>query len=244
MAPQAAPCAEIDIAHWSRAAVWTIEEATALSLGIDPRFARWLAVGSHSATSPFAQRYLARRDLLLRAKMVGAVSDPDYPTRFLVWLKRVDLGVSDELWTETHTWSPRARPGSDRSPSAAETVDGQQRLLAYDVGLADAHDAVRADLERQCAAQRDKIKELELKLARIRKLNRSSDPKVIDSLRKLVIGMACGRYKFDAAKLRSNATPQICNDLEKLQIPLDDQTVLARFREAWELLPGGRPMGE
>lgn len=29
------PCAEIDIAHWSRAAVWTVEEATALSLGKD-----------------------------------------------------------------------------------------------------------------------------------------------------------------------------------------------------------------
>ena len=237
------PGAEIEIAHWSRAAVWTLEEATALSLGKDPRVARWLVVRSHWATSPFAQRYIARRDLLLRAKMIGAVSDPDYPTRFLVWLKKADLGVSDELWTETHTWSPRPRPGN-RPPSAGEPVGSQQRLPAYDVGLADAHDAVGADLERQCAAQRDRIKELELELAAAQKLKRSSDPKVVDSLRKLVIGMACGRYKFDASKPRNDATGRICTDLTKLGISLDDETVLARLRECWELLPARQPLGE
>jgi hypothetical protein len=77
------PCADMNIAHWARAPIWTLDEATALSLGKDPRWVNWQVVGPHTRESAFAEAYGLRRDLLLRAKSVGELDDPDQPTRFL-----------------------------------------------------------------------------------------------------------------------------------------------------------------
>jgi hypothetical protein len=231
------PCAAMNIAHWARAPIWTLDEATALSLGKDPRWVNWQVVGPHMGESPFAEAYGLRRDLLMRAKAVGELNDPDHPTRFLFWLKRASLPLSDELWAETHTWSSRPPSRRDRSPPAAPPTEGQQPSAPQDRGLADDRDDVIAELERQHIVDCHRIKELEQKLAAAQKLKRQSNPKVMESLRKLAIGMATKHYRIDPANPRNTATRRIRDDLALVGISLDDQTILNRLREAAELLP-------
>ena len=60
------------------------------------------------------------------------------------------------------------------------------------------------------------------------------------SLFKLVIGMAVNGYKYDPAAQRNNATKEICDDLEKLGIALDEDTVRKFLREAGKMLPGDK----
>ena len=58
-----------------------------------------------------------------------------------------------------------------------------------------------------------------------------------DTLMKLIIGMAVSRYKYDPRANRNEATSAIADDLAKLGIPLDPDTVLKWLREAAEYLP-------
>jgi hypothetical protein len=81
------------------------------------------------------------------------------------------------------------------------------------------------------------VERLEKKIEFLQGQKRQSNPRVIESLQKLVIGMACAGYRFDPSRGRNSATSDIRSDLDKLGIHLDDETILARLREAAELLP-------
>src|SRR5262249_55414209 len=62
------PNAAAEITHWSRTPYWSLDEATALSFGKEPRVVNWDSVKSFTAASPFAQKYDRLRDLILRAQ--------------------------------------------------------------------------------------------------------------------------------------------------------------------------------
>ena len=53
----------------------------------------------------------------------------------------------------------------------------------------------------------------------------------------LLIGMAVSRYKYDPRASRNEATSAIADDLAKLGIPLDSDTVRKWLREAADYLP-------
>lgn len=57
------------------------------------------------------------------------------------------------------------------------------------------------------------------------------------SLQKMVIGMATGRYRFDRRAVRNKATREIADDLLRAGVPLDEETILTHLRQATELLP-------
>jgi len=90
------------------------------------------------------------------------------------------------------------------------------------------------DRSRELASENESLKQ---RLDTAQKQKRQSNPRVIESLQKLVIGMARAGYRFDPARPRNPATADIGSDLDKLGIHLDDETILARLREAAELLP-------
>ncbi len=58
------PDAMADYGYWGRMPLWKIEEATALSLGRDPRRVNSRSVDSYKAISAFAKRYHQLKDLL------------------------------------------------------------------------------------------------------------------------------------------------------------------------------------
>lgn len=58
-----------------------------------------------------------------------------------------------------------------------------------------------------------------------------------ESLLKLVIGMATGRYHFNRRLVRSRATKEIADDLLVAGLSLDEATILKFLRRAGALLP-------
>ena len=69
------------------------------------------------------------------------------------------------------------------------------------------------------------------------KLSDDPRPRERESMLKLIIGMAVAGYRFDPKLKRSDSVPEIVNDLEKLGVPLDPDTVRKYLREGAELLP-------
>ena len=91
------PSAAAEITHWSRTSYWSLDEATALSLGKEPRVVDWDNVKSFTAASPFARKYERLRDLILRAQAVEQLNDPVLPGFYIAWAKRNEIAVPADL---------------------------------------------------------------------------------------------------------------------------------------------------
>lgn len=57
------------------------------------------------------------------------------------------------------------------------------------------------------------------------------------SMLKLIAAMACEQYGFDPDARRSQAVPNLRQDLDMVGLPLDDKTIRKWLREACELVP-------
>ena len=62
------------------------------------------------------------------------------------------------------------------------------------------------------------------------------NPKAVTSLLKMVIAMAMEGYRYDPLSLRSQIPSEIVNDVEKLGLSIDADTVRKWLREGTELL--------
>ena len=83
-----------NIAFWSRAPYWTIEEATALSFGFEPRVVNRASISNYE--HPFVKNYRERLDLARRAQKVGDLFDVNRPEAYLAWAETVGI----EFWAE------------------------------------------------------------------------------------------------------------------------------------------------
>jgi hypothetical protein len=63
-------------------------------------------------------------------------------------------------------------------------------------------------------------------------------------LLKLIIGIAVAGYNYDPKAKRNDATKDIADDLVRLDIPLDPDTVRKWLREAAQHLPHDRGANE
>jgi hypothetical protein len=109
---------------------------------------------------------------------------------------------------------------------AHENVFGQSVLA----------NGVIANLSDLCDRLREQVGSLENRLKAKKSPVSSGETKVLESLRKLVISMAWGAYRFNPYLSRNAATADIRQDLELLGLKLDDETMLTHFREAVEVL--------
>ncbi len=91
------PSADVDVEHWARMSLWTLDEAAALSLGKDPRRVSWENVRSLVQVSPFAAGYMARHEILTRAKLAGQLWDSTIPGVFIAWAERMRVSVHAPL---------------------------------------------------------------------------------------------------------------------------------------------------
>lgn len=91
------PNANADFKHWSKAAQWTLDEATALSFGKAPEVVKWASVKDLVNLSPFATQYAKVLDLAQRAKEQQQLHDPVLPGLFLAWAKRNEFDYPPEL---------------------------------------------------------------------------------------------------------------------------------------------------
>ncbi len=223
------PTANADFDHWSKAAYWTLDEAVALAFGREPRVVNWDTIKAHVQISGFAGSYSALRDLTLRAQAAQQLYDPVIPGFFLGWAKRNDIAYPPEL--EAKVVERGNHVGDWRS-----LYDDLKRVTDE-----------QAEALKRIILQRDQtITELGIerdgllaRLAEDEKLTRTESlgGKERESALKLIIGMAVAGYSYNPRAKRNDATADIVDDLDRLGIHLDSDTVRKWLKEGRALLP-------
>jgi hypothetical protein len=227
------PHANADFQHWSKAAHWTLDEAIALSFGKAPEIVNWEKIKPLVHVSPFAFQYQRRRDLILRALKWDQLFDPVLPGFFLAWAKRTDLAFPPEL----------------ESTVAARGIQVADWKKLYD----DLKVAMDENHQRWRQVVAEKNATIEKLLGRINEIQQPSPGAAIapphserekaagarelESLMKLVIGMAIGAYGYDPKASRSKQTSEIAEDLTRAGVALDADTVRKWLKLAAEHLP-------
>jgi hypothetical protein len=87
------PHAAANSSYWGKMALWTLDEAIALSLGKNPNAVNWSSVNGDGdryiiealRNSPFRGEYARRRELANRAEAAHELRDPIKPEAFLTW---------------------------------------------------------------------------------------------------------------------------------------------------------------
>ncbi len=219
-----------DANHWSRAAFWSLDEATALSFGKEPRLVKWENVKEYTEASPFAHKYEQLRDLVLRAQQAGQLTDPTPPGFYIAWAKRNDVGFPVDLEAAVvarggliKDWKSKY----DELSSLYDALSSQSDKLVQQV---------QTDKEIKKNLQ-ERIAELEATLAAAPKPDLGLHGKERESVLRLIIGLAVGGYGYDPAASRSKVVTDITSDLTEAGVELSDDTVRKWLKEAAELLP-------
>ena len=89
--------ADADLSHWSKAALWSLDEAIALSLGKAPELVKWGTVKLYVQLSPFALKYSRLSELASRAQHCQELSNPVRPKDFIAWARRNEIDFPEEL---------------------------------------------------------------------------------------------------------------------------------------------------
>jgi hypothetical protein len=85
------------------------------------------------------------------------------------------------------------------------------------------------------------VDELRKQLEQYKTANRDPHPREFRSLQIIVVGMASGRYGFNPNADRNLATKAIVDDVERLGLLIDKDTVLTHVRRAYHDLDLGLP---
>lgn len=94
-----------DLKFWAKMAIWTLDEAVALSLGKDPAKVNNSTMSKSGERyvpvvwlqSEFPKEYARRAELVHRAKVAGILTDQISPERFVRWAVDVFDNMPDEL---------------------------------------------------------------------------------------------------------------------------------------------------
>ena len=201
------PSAEADFEYWSKLDLWSLDEATALSLNKNPRIVNLDLLQPHVASSPFALEYGNRFEMARRAAQCGLLRDPCAPSEYLNWAVRKDfllpMGLREHV----------AKFGDDQ-------LSELQQAKELIVKLTSECDTLRVGLE-----------ELQAEV-----VSQSKRPEAIAkeqlSMNIIIYAATTKRYRFDTAKERNTATAVIMRDINDCGLELDDQTILKVLRNA------------
>lgn len=91
------PNAIADLTYWSGLAIWTLDEAVALSFGKAPELVNRQKVEPLLAQSVFASRYMRRYEHVRRAVAAKQLSEQISPREFVTWAKSAQVAVPSQL---------------------------------------------------------------------------------------------------------------------------------------------------
>lgn len=209
------PHANLDIAHWSRMSLWTLDEVVALSLDKDPRIVQWETVRKYVQISPLAAQYEARFMIVSRAKAAGQLWDPMAPGVFLAWADRMKFEMPALL--------------ADAVKALGIQVADWKTLFDQQTEILEKSVAEKTRLLKQIEHSRSSV---------VQSTEKPLGTRERESLLKLVIGMAIKGYGYDPRESRSLKVKEIADDLLIQGIPLEADTVRKYLHEAKDLLPG------
>ena len=93
------PTARAYYRSWVERNHWTLDEATALILGKDPKVVNWDSIDPLVHKSAFARRYESLRRQFLRARFDGMLFEPLVPADFLRYAKSIGFALPIQLDT-------------------------------------------------------------------------------------------------------------------------------------------------
>jgi hypothetical protein len=235
-------------AHWAKMDSWSLEEATALSLGRDP--ASYGPIGEPKASQAEPDdEHIRRRDLIHRAIETGNLGKMTPPAEFVFWAIKRSLDLPAGLLSSVQRFSKKYVPPD---PSV-ERVYISIRKSEYETAKSRAEFQSIISANREISALVRRVKDLESDVAKrdaeISRLENILDEKsntkvnLLERERrtvlKLIITMAAAGYKYDYKSSRTQAASEIAGDAHRLGLSIDEDTVRKWLKEAAELLASG-----
>jgi hypothetical protein len=232
------PNAYADFVHWSKAAYWRLDEATALSFGRNPAIVNWEAIKGWVQASPFVAEYARVRDLVIRARDFKQLYEPVPPGFFIAWARRMDIAFPDKLEEQVKVRGGNIMDWKTAYDTALEEHDKYVKTAQAQMqqSLAQTEAAVN-----QVVVLRQECSTLQAKLAEAESVKNPAPEKPLktrerDTLLKLLIGMAVKGYRYNPKASKNPAVSDIASDLEQLGIALSDDTIRKWLGEAAQLL--------
>jgi hypothetical protein len=258
------PGAKANLDHWAKMSYWTIDEAVALSLGREPKSASWKYIQTLVGTSPFATEFSAKRELAMRANVMGQLTEQCSPSTFLAWAERMRFPMPDvlvsgvkDLGIQIADWKSLFEQMKKSAEEAQEQLKVEhaahmatmtsftqqmfyQRKRTDD--LAEGYEKLTAQQVAIIDQREAQVARLTAKVRELETLPKANPEKTLnvrerESLLKLVIGVAIKGYAFDPTAGRSPTAKEIASDLALVGIGMDEDTVRKYLAEAKELLP-------
>ena len=170
-----------DLDHWSRSPCWTVEEATALWFGKEPRIVNWAFLREFS-NHPFAETYRKRLEHGLRATQIGDLGGVNRPVDYIEWAKGIDFEFSPEVENAVRAHESNVRDwrsdyealATERDELAAEVKRLKEEVAADALRAKPLLESERESLLIMIAAMAQKvISTLRLETAALRPRSRT-----------------------------------------------------------------------
>lgn len=133
--------------HWSKAAYWNQEEATALLLGRDPRYVNDRTIKVDHKGTTFKKLFLDLRDLISRATTAKQINFTDGPGSYVVWAKSKGIPVPDVLEDLLVAYGGPLRDWKSEAQSLQSKIEEMNRDHARSQGAAKTDSAITRERE-------------------------------------------------------------------------------------------------
>lgn len=225
---------EADLDYWAKMPEWTIDEAVVLAFGKDPKVVTWARLDKIlSYTSPFVQKCIQLKELILRARKANLLTEPR-------------LAFSDDLITPYKfvLWA-----GANRINLPKELVDFVQQTYEANKPPKTTVEIALENLKKPPEKAEESLSQRTRRILDAKKMAqnelRATTPKKFhtkekETLLKLIAGMAVDAYRYDPTASRSPLPKEISDALAQMGIPLDPDTVRKWLKEASEFIPQTR----
>jgi hypothetical protein len=242
------PYAMADFDYWAKYPYWKVDEGIALLLGRSPVALVWKDVAEYAFSSALIANFARIRELATRAVHWKELYEGNYPGSFLMWAKRKNLPVPQELEEKVaaygHFVGDWKSLHDDLKVQTDKMIGDWRSLYEKLKAQSEKHQAeVQKRYEGLLAATRTRITDLEGQIIALKEQaqqplgDKPLGQREADSLRKLVIGLAISGHAYDPSAQRSRVVSEIASDIAQLGIPLDEDTIRKHLRAGVELLP-------
>jgi hypothetical protein len=212
------PSAMADFDHWTRQALWSLDEANAILLGRDPDVVQPGPVRTTLPRSGFARQYSSLRQSLKRAEMARVLRFPAAPRAVFEWANTIEISLAEEL---TSLLQRRHR---EVDWWRGELNRNQEEIQSLKSKLAEA--------SLQLEVLQQTLSNVQESQSHIKPLN----PRERSTLDTIIITMAVKGYTFDPNATRSSVPAEIASDAQELGLSVTDETVREKLKAAACLL--------
>ena len=149
--------ANAEFPYWAKMATWSVHEASAVLVGLNPHFAKDHTLGYGREANKYAVRFYGLLELARRAWDQSEIDYPATPANWLDWAKKRDLPIFPVLEKEIDRWRTFKTPGETIRIGELEAKNARLE--------SDLSKAKSADAQSIGARERDSVLKLIIGMA-------------------------------------------------------------------------------